>query len=299
MTRISACIWADGWAEEAARFYASLFPDASIGETAYFSKEGFEHHGQSEGSVMVVELTLGGQAFTLLNGGAMFTPNPAMSFFVFINDKAEINRLWTALIDGGKARMELGSYPWCEHYGWVEDRFGVSWQLMMADPGALEQVIVPALMFTQGAAGKAEEAMARYGEVLGGFRPVEVSHYPPGTGANEGLLMHGQYKIAGQAVIAFDSPMDHGFGFTPGQSLQVYPAGQAETDRIWDALTHVPEAEQCGWLCDAYGLSWQVIPDGATGYINGPDPAGRARARQAMFAMKKLDIAALKAAYEG
>lgn len=299
MTRISACIWSDGWAAEAAELYASLFPGASIGETAYFSKEGFEHHGQPDGSVMVIELTLGGQTVTLLNGGPVFTPNPAMSFFVFINDRAQIDRLWAALIEGGKAMMELGSYPWCEHYGWVEDRFGVSWQLMTADPGELGQVIVPALMFTQGAAGKAEEAMARYGEILGGFRPVEVNHYPPGTGVNEGLLMHGQYKIAGQTFIAFDSPNDHGFGFTPGQSLQVFTADQKETDRVWNALTRVPEAEQCGWLADRYGLSWQVIPEGATGYINGPDPAGRSRARQAMFAMKKLDIAALKAAHEG
>lgn len=299
MTRISACIWADGWAEEAAEFYAGLFPDAAIGETAYFSKEGFEHHGRPEGSVMSVELTLGGQAFTLLNGGPMFTPNPATSFFVFINDRAKIDRLWARLIDGGKAMMALGAYPWCEHYGWVEDRFGVSWQLMTADPGVLGQAIVPALMFTQGAAGKAAEAMARYGEVLGGYAEIDVSHYPPGTGANEGLVMHGQYRIADYPIIAFDSPMDHGFGFTPGQSLQVFPGTEAETGRIWDALTHVPEAEQCGWLCDAYGLSWQVIPQGFSDYINGPDKAGQARARQAMLAMKKLDLAARKAAYEG
>jgi len=299
MTRISACIWSNGWAEEAANFYAGLFPDAAIGETACFSKEGFEHHGQPDGSVMVVELTLGGQAFMLLNGGPAFSPNPAISFFVFINDRSQIDRLWTALIKDGKARMELGSYPWCEHYGWVEDRFGVSWQLMMADTGELEQVVVPALMFTQGAAGKAEEAVARYGDVLGGYRPVAVNHYPPGTGANEGLVMHGQYKIAGQTFIAFDSPMDHGFGFTPGISLQVQAGSQVEIDRIWTALTHVPEAEQCGWLADRYGLSWQVLPEGMSRYTNGPDPAGRGRAREAMFTMKKLDIAALKAAYEG
>ena len=229
----------------------------------------------------------------------MFTPNPAISFFVFINDKAEIDRLWTALIDGGKAIMELGQYPWCEHYGWVTDRFGVSWQLMTADPGELGQSVVPALMFTQDAAGKAEEAMARYGEVLGGYGEIDVSHYPPGTGANEGLVMHGQYRLAGQPFIAFDSPMDHGFGFTPGQSLQVFTADQKETDRVWDGLRHIPEAEQCGWLSDRYGLSWQVIPEGATYYLNGPNPAGRSRARTAMFGMKKLDIAALKSAYEG
>ncbi|KPP81508.1 MAG: 3-demethylubiquinone-9 3-methyltransferase [Oceanicaulis sp. HLUCCA04] len=299
MTRISACIWSNGWAEDAAELYSSLFPGAEIIDTAYFSKECFEHHGQPEGTVMCIELSLGGQDFMLLNGGPQFTPNPAISFFVFINDRAQIDRLWAALADGGKAMMELGSYPWCEHYGWVEDRFGVSWQLMMADPGELKQTIVPALMFTQGAAGKAEEAMAHYGEALGGFRPVAVDHYPPGTGANEGLLMHGQYTMAGQAFIAFDSPNDHGFGFTPGISVQVHASGQAQTDRIWDALRHVPEAEQCGWLADRYGLSWQVLPDGMSAYTNGPDDKGRARAREAMFAMKKIDIVALKTADEG
>ncbi len=299
MTNINACIWSDGWAEEAAKLYTSLLPDAKITDTAYFSKEGFEHHGQPEGSVMSIALTLGGQDFMLLNGGPLFTPNPAISFFVFINDRAEIDRLWAALIEGGRARMELGSYPWCEHYGWVEDRFGVSWQLMMADPGELKQVIVPALMFTQGAAGKAEEAMAHYGKALGGLAPVEVNHYPAGTGANEGLLMHGQYRIAGQAFIAFDSPQDHGFGFTPGISLQVHAGDQAETDRIWNALRHVPEAEQCGWLADRYGLSWQVLPEGMSSYVNGPDKAAAGRSRAAMFAMKKIDIAALKAAYAG
>ncbi|MGP1274480.1 MAG: VOC family protein [Caulobacterales bacterium] len=299
MASTAICIWSDGWAEEAAHFYAGLFPDAAITRTARFSPEGVEHHGQADGSVMSIELTLGGQDIMLLNGGPHFTPNPSMSFFVFINDRGAIDRLWSALMEGGKAMMELGSYPWCEHYGWVQDRFGVSWQLMTADPGKLNQTIVPALMFTQGAAGKAEEAMARYGEILGGFEPVEVSHYPQGTGANEGLLMHGQYRIAGKPFIAFDSPMDHGFGFTPGQSIQVFTSGQAETDRIWNALTTVPEAEQCGWLVDRYGLSWQIIPKDLPHYINGPDPDGRSRARTAMFQMKKLDIAALKAAYEG
>ncbi|WP_429910587.1 VOC family protein [Glycocaulis sp.] len=299
MQKIIPCFWSDGWAEEAAELYTRLFPDSAIGEITRFTQEGVEHHGQSEGTVLTVSLTLAGQELVILNGGPMFTPNPAMSFFVFINDRAQIDRIWTALIDGGKARMELGSYPWCEHYGWVEDRFGVSWQLMMADPGELNQTIVPALMFTQGAAGKAEEAMARYGEALGGFAPVAVNHYPPGTGANEGLLMHGQYKIAGQTFIAFDSPMDHGFGFTPGLSLQVLTGDQAETDRIWNALTHVPEAERCGWLADRYGLSWQIIPEDMPGLLNGPDKQAAGRARAAMFEMKKIDIAALKSAYEG
>lgn len=299
MTRISACLWADGWAEEAAEFYAGLFPDAAIGETAYFSAEGSELHGQPDGSVMAVELTLGGQAFTLLNGGPMFTPNPSVSFFVLTPDEALVDRLWSAFSKDGTVMMPMDGYPWGEKYGWVADRFGVNWQIMKARPEDAEQMVVPALMFTGPMAGKAHEAMNRYGSVLGGLETIELSHYPTEAGEQAGFLNHGRFRMAGQVFVVFDSALDHDFGFTPGISLQVTAGTQAETDRIWDALTHVPEAEQCGWLCDAYGLSWQVIPEGFSDYINGPDKAGQARARQAMFAMKKLDIAALKAAYEG
>ncbi|MGY6532308.1 VOC family protein [Glycocaulis sp.] len=299
MQKIIPCLWSDGWAEEAAELYTRLFPDSAIGEITRFTQEGVEHHGQSEGTVLTVSLTLAGQEFVILNGGPMFRPNPSISFFVLTPDEKLVDGLWKELGEGGSVMMPMDRYPWGEKYGWAADRFGVNWQIMKARPEDSEQTIVPALMFTGAMTGKAEEAMNRYGSVFGGLETIELSHYGKEAGDRAGMLNHGRFRMGGQVFVVFDSGVDHDFGFSPGVSLQVLTGDQAETDRIWNALRHVPEAERCGWLCDLYGMNWQIIPREMLGLLNGPDREAAGRARAAMFEMKKIDIAALKAAYGG
>lgn len=125
---ITPCLWFDGRAEEAARFYVSLFPDSSLDRLV--SAPG-DYPGGKKGDIVFVEFTLMGRPFTALNGGPFFTLNQAVSFIVPCKDQAEVDRYWTA----------LSAVPEAEQCGWVKDKFGASWQVvptrmfeLLADP---------------------------------------------------------------------------------------------------------------------------------------------------------------------
>jgi predicted 3-demethylubiquinone-9 3-methyltransferase (glyoxalase superfamily) len=124
MSAITPCLWFDTEAEEAARFYTSVFPGSKVVTTSRYGEAG----PREAGLVMTVEFELNGQSFTALNGGPDFTFNEAISFQVSCQDQAEVDRYWTALSEGG----EEGP---C---GWLKDRFGVSWQIV---PTALPRLL--------------------------------------------------------------------------------------------------------------------------------------------------------------
>ena len=117
-SKITPCLWFDGQAEEAARFYASLFPDSRVDSV---NRSAADTPSGPEGSVLMVEFTLAGQAFIGLNGGPEFPFTEAVSFSIDCRDQAEVDRYWDALIAGG------GSPSQC---GWLKDRFGLSWQVV-------------------------------------------------------------------------------------------------------------------------------------------------------------------------
>lgn len=120
--KISPCLWFDDQAEEAARFYVSLFEDSRINGMTHYGKAGFEIHGRPAGSVMSVAFELSGQAFTALNGGPIFRFNEAMSLQIHCSDQAEIDKYWNALGEGGDPEAQV-----C---GWLKDRYGLSWQVL-------------------------------------------------------------------------------------------------------------------------------------------------------------------------
>jgi predicted 3-demethylubiquinone-9 3-methyltransferase (glyoxalase superfamily) len=118
MQKITPCLWFDGQAEEAARFYASIFPNSKVGRIAHYPQDA--PGGAQAGDVMTVEFELDGQRFTGLNGGPMFKFNEAISLQVDCKDQADVDRYWERLGEGG------------EHgpCGWLKDRFGLSWQIV-------------------------------------------------------------------------------------------------------------------------------------------------------------------------
>ena len=122
MQKITACLWFDNNAEEAAKFYTSIFENSKIGKISRYGKEGYEIHGKPEGTVLTVEFELNGQTFTALNGGPTFKFNEAISFQVQCKSQKEVDHYWKKLSEGGdeKARQ-------C---GWVKDKYGVSWQIV-------------------------------------------------------------------------------------------------------------------------------------------------------------------------
>jgi len=295
---IVPCLWLDDQAEEAARFYAGTFPGSRTTAVSRYPASFDNPGGKPRGSVMTVEVELAGQPFTLLNGGPMFVINPSVSFFVHAATPDEANRLFSALAEGGKVLMPLDAYPWSERYGWAQDRFGVSWQVITGRPAPGGATLVPALMFTGPQAGRAEEAMRAYTAVFPGGRIADLTRYEEGEGP-KGSVKLARFLLAGQDLAAMDSHYEHGFTFNEAVSLQVMCADQAEVDRYWGALSEGGTEGPCGWLKDRYGLSWQVVPRSIEEWIASPDEAARERAFRAMLGMKKLDVAGLRAAFEG
>lgn len=135
--QITPCLWFDNQAEEAAIFYTSIFKNSAIESKSLYGKEGFEIHGQEEGTVMTVGFKINGQSFTALNGGPVFKFTEAVSFQVFCETQEEIDYYWNKLAEGGEEGQ-------C---GWLQDKFGVSWQIvpavlskLMADPARAGRV---------------------------------------------------------------------------------------------------------------------------------------------------------------
>ena len=128
MQKITPNLWFDTQAEDAAKYYTSIFKNSKIGRVSYYGKEGKEIHGMAEGTVMVVEFYLGDQLFTALNGGPHFKFSEAISFIVNCEDQQEIDYYWQKLSQGGDEKAQM-----C---GWLKDKFGLSWQIvpvMLAD----------------------------------------------------------------------------------------------------------------------------------------------------------------------
>jgi predicted 3-demethylubiquinone-9 3-methyltransferase (glyoxalase superfamily) len=294
---IVPCLWFDDQAEAAADFYVSAFPEAQRGVVARYPASVPNPSQKPPGSVLTVDFTVAGQRFTALNGGPHLTPNPSISCFVRLPAEDEVDRLHDALVDEGTALMPLDAYPWSPRYAWVQDRFGVSWQLLAASD-AERPSVAPCLMFTGAQHGRAREAIDHYVRVFPRSRVDHVAPYGPGEGP-EGTIAHGAFTLAGQPMVAMDSHLEHGFGFDEGVSLQVMCADQAEVDHFWSALADGGEEGPCGWLKDRFGVSWQVVPRALDTWTTHPDDAARARAFEAMLGMRKLDVAVLERALAG
>lgn len=150
MNPLTTCLWFDTEAEEAARFYVALFEEGEIGQITRYGKEGHEIHGRPEGSVMTVEFRLRGQDFVGLNGGPNFTFNEAVSFQIFCDSQAEVDRYWEELgADGGQPGP-------C---GWIKDRFGLSWQVI---PNRLMELMKDK---DRAKAGRTMNAMLKMGKI--------------------------------------------------------------------------------------------------------------------------------------
>ncbi len=285
MQKIVPFLWFNDQAEEAAEFYASVFKNAEVTSTARYG----DTHPERSGSVMTVNFTLEQQDFIALNGGPEFTFTPAISFFVTLETGAEADVLWEKLAEGGTVLMPFQAYDWSEKYGWLNDRYGVSWQIGVGDSGA--EPITPYLLFVGEQCGKAEEAAQFYSALFG-------SHTNAPKDLETDNLVPIRFTLAGQTFMALDSDEKHNFGFTEAVSLFVNCQTQAEVDALWDKLTENGEESQCGWLKDKYGVSWQIVPTAALKLMADPDREKAARVTQVLMGMKKIDGDVLRRAYE-
>lgn len=298
MQKIVPYLWFDGNAEEGAELYRQVFPGAVTSVASRYPTEGLPDFQRGlEGRPVVVNVEVDGFEVALINAGANYRPGIATSFMVnmdplfFGGDTAaateRLDQMWHLLAEGGEIRMPLGEYPFSARYGWVEDRFGVNWQLMLTDPaGEPRPFLIPSLLFSGPAQNRAREAMEFYAELFNDAHVGFIAPYPQQSGpAPEGAVQFGEFQLEGQWFTAMDSGFPVQESFTPGVSWSVSCKDQAEIDRLWDALSVVPEAEQCGWLVDKFGFSWQIVPADMGELLQRPG------AFQRMMHMKKLVIA--------
>ncbi len=294
-------LWFDNQAEEAARWYISLFGNSKIGAVTRYGQEGFEIHGQPEGQIMTVDFELSGYKFTGINGGPIFKFTPAISFFVVCTTEAELDSLWGKLMDGGFIMMPIDKYDWSPKYGWLQDRYGLSWQLSLGKIEDVGQKITPSFMFVGDQNGRAEEAMTLYSSIFNNSKVSGIWRYGPNESEPEESIMHAQFSLNGEMFMAMDSSLEHKFTFNEAISLLVECETQEEIDYYWDRLSEGgdPAAQQCGWLKDKFGVSWQIAPSVLNAILQDPDKEKVGRVTKAYLQMKKFDISELMRVYEG
>jgi predicted 3-demethylubiquinone-9 3-methyltransferase (glyoxalase superfamily) len=293
MQKITPHLWFDTEAVEAAEFYSAALPDSTVTNVTTI-------YDTPSGDTDIVSFELMGQPFMAISAGPLFRFTPAVSFLVSCATREEVDALWARFSEGGTALMPLESYPFAERYGWTEDRYGLSWQIMFRGEEQTGQRIIPTLMFVGEVCGKAEEAISFYASVFPNSKVGPMVRYGKDEEPDaEGTIKHAGFLLEGQEFAAMDSARGDDFGFNEAISFLVSCESQEEIDYYWDGLSAVPEAEQCGWLKDRYGLSWQVVPSAMDEMLRTGTKEQTARVTEAFLKMKKFDIAELRRAYEG
>jgi predicted 3-demethylubiquinone-9 3-methyltransferase (glyoxalase superfamily) len=293
-------LWYDKEAKEAAEFYVSIFPDSKITNVTVLSDT-------PSGDSVSVSFEVWGQKFMAISAGPHFKLNPSISFMVNFdpsrdhNARERIDEIWNKLSDGGIALMPLDKYPFSERYGWIQDKYGLSWQLILTNPEGEERpAIIPSMLFVGDVCGRAEEAIHFYLSVFKNSKQGLTARYPKGMEPDkEGTIMFAEFMLEDQWFTAMDSAHEHKFAFKEAVSFMVYCDTQEEMDQYWEKLSAVPEAEQCGWLKDRYGVSWQIVPRAMNEMMSKGTPEQIARVTKAFLGMKKFDLAELRKAYEG
>ena len=283
---IFPCLWYDGDAKESAGFYCNVFNGKITADTP-----------------MVMNIDLFGQKLMLLNGGPHFKKNASVSFMVICETEAEVQDYWDQLSEEGIVLMPLDAYSWSKKYGWVQDRYGVTWQIFLGDKSG-DQKIVPTLMFMHGNNGRAMQAMELYTRTFPNSKTGNILKYGQGSEGHPMQepaenIQHAHFEIDGYHLFCMDNSYDHAFDFNEGISMVVMTDSQEQTDRYWNALTaDGGKAGRCGWLKDPFGFSWQIVPKRLIQLMSDPDPEKAQNVARAMMTMQKIVIEDLEKAYQ-
>jgi predicted 3-demethylubiquinone-9 3-methyltransferase (glyoxalase superfamily) len=273
--KIYPCLWFDGQARAAADFYSNIFPKSRV----------------LHDSGMVVMFEVMGEKIMGLNGGPIFQLNASISFMVHLDSREAIDKAWEQLSEDGTTLMQIDKYPWAERYGWIKDKFGMTWQLMLADMVDL----APSMLFANTQYGRGNEAMELYLSIFKNSGIDIKELYGPGAAQTEGKLMFGRFHIQDYSIVAMDGPGDHQFQFNEAFSYVVQCESQEEIDHYWNSLiANGGKESMCGWLVDPFGVSWQIIPATLSKLMSSPETGKNVM--QALLKMKKLDIATLEKA---
>lgn len=286
-------LWFDKEAVEAAEFYTSVFENSKIRHKSVIKNT-------PSGDCDIVSFFLFGQEFMAISAGPIFKFNPSVSLFITCKTQSEVDEYWNKLSKGGKALMPLGKYPFSERYGWIQDKYGLSWQIFYSKFN-VEHKIKPSLMFVgKKKAGRAKEAIKFWSSIFrksktGNFFKYEKGDSPYGD--KPGTIKYGEFELEGYGFVAMDSAYEHGFDFNEAISFIVKCKNQKEIDYYWN-LSADPKSEQCGWLKDKFGVSWQIAPIAMDKMMATKDKKKLDNLTRAFLKMKKFDIKKLEKAYK-
>lgn len=293
MQRIVPHLWYDKEAREAALLYIKLFDQSKLLDATVIEDT-------PSGDAEMVSFELAGQQFEAISAGPFFKFNPSISLMVACDSVEEVNAKWEVLSEGGTELMPLGEYPFSKRYGWIQDRYGLSWQLILMDNGQAVQKITPNLLFSNEACGKSEEAISYYTEVFENSEVGRISRYGEGEAqSSKAKINYAAFKLSGIAFSAMDNAFDVDYSFNEAISFIVNCKDQKEIDYFWDKLSAVPEAEQCGWVKDRFGVSWQIVPVQMSEMLRSGDREKIRRVTEAFLKMKKFDMEVLQKAFDG
>lgn len=299
-------LWYNTEAKEASEFYASIFPDSKATRVTTL-------RDTPSGDCDIVSFKLWGHKFMAISAGPLFKFNPSVSFMVNFDPllfssssspekdaRQKLHAVWEKLSAGGTVLMPLDKYPFSELYGWLQDKYGLSWQLILTKPeGDPRPPIVPFIMFVGNNCGKAEEAIRFYLSVFKNSKQGNLVRYGAAQAPDkEGTVMFADFMLENCWFAAMESAHDHKFSFNEAISFIVHCENQQEIDYYWQKLSADPESEQCGWLKDKYGLSWQITPSDLHEMMQRGTKEQITRVTQAFLKMKKFDLAALQRAYD-
>lgn len=277
-------LWYDKEALEAARFYTSVFPESQLDWTYHLSDT-------PSGDAQLVQFRLVNMTLAAISAGPYFHLNESMSLMVQVSKKEEVDRLYQSLSQNGKVLMPLGEYPFNAYYVWFEDQYGLSWQLLYNPEQTVSHHLEICLLFSKDQVGSAEDFLQKYVSLLPGAELGQRSYYAQGEASlPQAKLNYGELVLPNQKLIV----MDHGYGgengFNEAFSLMIYVNSPEEMAAYYDAFSSVKEAEQCGWVKDEFGISWQIVPQKLMEAYGNPAQADRLKAvNAAILEMKRLD----------
>ncbi|WP_237234554.1 VOC family protein [Rothia nasisuis] len=270
----TACVWINGDAAEAATYYSQALPLT-----------------ESAPGAGVTNLNVDGTSLLLLGADATYSPNPSISGFLrFSSDRFGSRELaeqalratYAAIGEGGEL-MPLQAYPFAPLFAWVRDRYGFTWQLFLEEGTSGLPFFTPCFMFGNVAHGQCEQATDTWMALLGGKRLTLTRHGESSYLEPEAVQMT-TFTMGGGTFTAIDAGTFHDFTFDPGVSMTLLYEDQAGIDGAWSVLSQVADAERCGWCVDAYGVSWQVLPQNIGQIMADTD------ARAKLMGMGKIDL---------
>lgn len=284
MSKLITHLWYDREAIEAANFYVSLFDNSRIISSSVIKDT-------PSGDAELVSFQLFGQDFQAISGGPYFKFNPSISIMIMCESVEEVNKLWGSFAEEGEVLMELDQYSFSPWYGWIIDKFGLSWQLMLVDDKKITQRLIPNLLFSSDVCGKAEEAVKSYSEVFKETHINYISKYSEGEAYSpKAKVNYASFSLYGINFSAMDNGFDVDYTFNEAISFMLMCEDQQEIDYYWYKLSAVPEAEACGWCKDKFGVSWQIVPVQLGELMAEGSEEENKRITEAFMNMKKFNI---------